>query len=176
MSARPRWQRWWRRTRAQERRGWRDEFPYRRDLDDAVTRRHFLQLSVLTSGALFAGTTVFALLGRLDPRRRGGPQPIVRAADVPEGEAFYFRYPAGEERGVLLNLPDRGFVAYSQKCTHLACAVYYQPEQGRLYCPCHEGIFDPATGDAIAGPPQRPLPRIVLEQRGDMIYALEEKP
>lgn len=168
--------RWWGRRLPEDRPGWQDEFPYRRDLDDAVTRRHFLQLSVITSGALFAGTTLFALLGRLDPRRRGGPEPIARAADVPEGEAFYFRYLESEERGVLLNLPDRGYVAYSQKCTHLACGVYYQPEHNRLYCPCHEGIFDPATGNVLAGPPQRPLPRIRLELRGDMIYALEEVP
>ena len=95
---------------------------------------------------------------------------------MPEGEAFYFRYPEGEERGVLLHLPEQGFVAYSQKCTHLACAVYSQPEHSRLFCPCHDGVFDPSTGDAIAGPPQRPLARIRLEMRGDTIYALEEEP
>jgi len=168
----PRWP--WSRDERQP--GWRDEFPYRRDQDDAVTRRHFLQLSVITSGALFGGTSVFALLGRLDPRRRGDPEAIIATGDLPEGEAHYFRYPGSGEQAVLLNRPGQGFVAYSQKCTHLACAVYYQPEHDRLYCPCHEGIFDPTTGEVTAGPPQRPLPRIRLEIRGDLIYALEEEP
>ena len=26
------------------------------------------------------------------------------------------------------------YVAYSQKCTHLSCAVYYEAEQQRLAC------------------------------------------
>src|SRR5690606_25945410 len=134
------------------------------------------QLSSVSAGGLFGGTTVSASLGRLAPRRSDGPYSIVRADEVPAGEAFYFRYPGTEERGVLLNLPERGFVASNQKCTHLACGVYYQPEHDRLFCPCHDGVFDPRSGDAIAGPPQRPLARIVLEQRGDMLYAVEERP
>lgn len=170
-----RWWRSWRRNR-NGRQDWRDEFPYRRDADDVVTRRHFLQFSLLTSGALFGGTTVFAFLGRLAPRRSEGPYSIVRADEVPAGEAFYFRDPGTEERGVLLNLPEQGFVAYNQKCTHLACGVYYQPEHDRLFCPCHDGVFDPRTGDAIAGPPQRPLARIILEEREGVLYAVEEQP
>jgi arsenite oxidase small subunit len=67
-------------------------------------------------------------------------------------------------------------VAYSQKCTHLSCAVYYQPEHGRIYCPCHEGIFDPQTGEPIAGPPQRRLPQIELRQEGGQLIAVREVP
>ena len=52
---------------------------------------------------------------------------------------------------MLLHLPGGRFVAYSQKCTHLSCAVYFQPERERLYCPCHEGVFDVA--DAASRPP-----------------------
>ena len=35
-----------------------------------------------------------------------------------------------------------------------------------IRCPCHEGYFDLDTGRQIAGPPRRPLPRIMLEVRG----------
>jgi len=73
---------------------------------------------------------------------------------------------------VLLHLPGGQFAAYSQKCTHLSCAVFYQPEEERLYCPCHEGIFSPASGDPIAGPPRRRLPRILLRRDGDVISAV----
>jgi len=61
--------------------------------------------------------------------------------------------------------------SYSQKCTHLACAVIPQPERGVLHCPCHEGYFDLRSGRPIAGPPSRPLARILLEVRGRDIYA-----
>jgi Rieske Fe-S protein len=41
-----------------------------------------------------------------------------------------------------------------------------------LHCPCHEGLFDLRSGRPIAGPPRRPLPRIVLEVRERDVYAI----
>ena len=101
---------------------------------------------------------------------------VARAAEVPEGAARYFAYPAEDDQAVLLHLPGNRFVAYSQVCTHLSCAVYYQAERGRLYCPCHEGVFDPLTGEPVAGPPQRPLPRIVLREENGTLYAVGREP
>jgi Rieske Fe-S protein len=155
---------------------WRSTFPYHWDADDLVSRRELLRLAVLTSGALFAGTAVLAVLGWLDTRRRGAPKPIVQASAVPEGAAYYFNYPEPDDQAMLLHLPGGRFVAYSQKCTHLSCAVYLQPEARRLYCPCHEGVFDVETGEPVAGPPQRRLPRIALRREGDLLIAVEETP
>jgi Rieske Fe-S protein len=64
------------------------------------------------------------------------------------------------------------FVAFGQQCTHLSCAVIPRPQEGSFYCPCHEGRFDLRTGVPTAGPPQRPLTRILLERRGREIYAV----
>jgi Rieske Fe-S protein len=72
---------------------------------------------------------------------------------------------------VLVRLSEGELVAYSQKCTHLSCAVIPEPDQGGLRCPCHEGFFDLRSGSPTAGPPRRPLPRITLEIRGREIYA-----
>jgi nitrite reductase/ring-hydroxylating ferredoxin subunit len=155
---------------------WRSEFPYHWDADDLVSRRELLRFAVLTSGTLFLGTALLSLLGWLDDRRRGAPKPIARASEVPEGEAVYFEFPERDEQGLLIHLPGGQFVAFSQRCTHLSCAVYFQPEQERLYCPCHEGVFDARTGEPLAGPPQRRLPRIVLRQDGDLLIAVEEVP
>ncbi len=155
---------------------WRGEFPYHWDADDVVARRELLGLAVLASGALFAGTAVLAAMGRLRERRRGSARPVARLADVPEGRAYYFNYPGEDDQAVLLHLPGGRFVAYSQKCTHLSCAVYFQEEHNRLFCPCHDGVFNPQTGEAVAGPPQRPLPRIALRREGDTLIALEETP
>jgi Rieske Fe-S protein len=44
-------------------------------------------------------------------------------------------------------------------------------EQRRLHCPCHNGWFDLGTGQPVAGPPRRPLPRVTLEVRGGTVYA-----
>ncbi len=150
---------------------WRAEFPYHWDADDLVSRRRFLQFTVYTSGALFSGTALLALLGLLRQPEQSEAQPVARAADVLEGQPYYFTYPSSDDQAVLLRLPGDQFVAYSQRCTHLSCAVYYQAERGRLFCPCHEGVFDPQTGEPVAGPPQRRLPRIRLRQDGDMLVA-----
>ncbi len=156
---------------------WRSEFPYHWDEDELVSRRELLQFAVYTSGALFASTAFLALLSlyqTLQPPAMTKEQMIARAGDVPEGKAFYFNYPRPDDQAMLLHLPGDRFVAYSQRCTHLSCAVYYESERGRLHCPCHEGVFDPQTGEPVAGPPQRRLARITLQRRGDAIYAVAE--
>jgi Rieske Fe-S protein len=152
------------------------DFPYHWDADELVSRRELLRFAVLASGALFAGTAVLAVLGLTRARRRGQPMPIARADELREGEVRYFAYPEPDDQAMLIRLPGDQFVAYSQKCTHLSCAVYFQPERDRLFCPCHEGVFDVRSGEPIAGPPQRALPRIVLRQEGGMLVAVEETP
>jgi len=154
------------------RKRWRAEFPYHWDVDELVSRRELLHFAAYTSGALFFATSLLAALGLA---RRPAPTPTVpvaRASQIPEGHAVYFSYPGPEDQAMLLHLPGGEFVAYSQKCTHLSCAVYYQPGEARLYCPCHEGAFNPNSGDPVAGPPRRRLPRILLRRDGDVIAAV----
>jgi Rieske Fe-S protein len=153
----------------------RAQFPYHWDTDEFTTRRDLLRMAVLTSGAIFAATVAIAVRGAFASRTRGSRMAIIRADEIPPGEAHYFNYPDDGEQAVLINLPGRGFVAYSQRCTHLACAVRYEADQQRLHCPCHEGVFSVETGDPTAGPPQRRLPRIRLEEQDGVIYAIEER-
>jgi nitrite reductase/ring-hydroxylating ferredoxin subunit len=150
---------------------WRVEFPYHWDADEVISRRRLLQFAVFTSGTLFACTAALAALASLTRRTSAHVQPIIRADALPEGQAHYFAYPDPDSQAMLLHLPGGRFVAYSQRCTHLSCAVYYQPQRDRLYCPCHEGVFSPATGDPVAGPPQRRLEQIRLRRDGDMLLA-----
>ena len=151
---------------------WRAEFPYHWDADDLVSRRQLLRFAVFTSGALFASTAAIAILGALRGVRRTEPRPVAVASVVHTGQAVYFEYPEPGDQAVLLRLADGRLVAYSQKCTHLSCSVYYQSDRDRLFCPCHEGVFNPATGDPVAGPPQRRLEQIQLQQDGDVISAV----
>lgn len=153
---------------------WHADFPFGWDADELVSRRQLLQWSVWASGALFASTGLLAALGYARARRRGGLQAIVEASKVPVGGVHYFGYPTPEDHALLVRLGDRRFVAYSGKCTHLSCAVYWYAERGELRCPCHDGVFDPETGSVLAGPPPRPLPRIMLREQGGMLFATEE--
>ena len=155
---------------------WRSEFPYHWDADDQVSRRELLRFSVMASGTLFAATAGIALLSYLKPQVTVRRQAIAQVTDVPVGGVHYFEYPSAGDQAILLHLSQGQFVAYSGKCTHLSCAVYYDEGERHLACPCHDGLFDPQTGNPIAGPPQRSLPKIRLQQNGTMLYATEEVP
>lgn len=155
---------------------WQVDFPYEWDADDLVSRRQVLRWAVWASGALFAATAGLAGLTLARDRSRGSEQEIVRAGDIPIGGVHYFNYPGKDDHAILLRLTDERFVAYSGTCTHLSCAVYWDDQREELICPCHEGVFAPETGDVIAGPPPRPLPRIVIEERDGTLFAIEEVP
>jgi Rieske Fe-S protein len=152
---------------------WRRDFPIDWPQDLYVERRDFMKFMVLTSAAFTAGQLWIAAQNWY--RRRRGRAPIRRITSVDDlavGAATLFTYPTDDEPCLLVRLSTTEFVAFSQTCTHLSCAVIPRPDEGSFYCPCHEGRFDLRTGVPTAGPPRRPLTRIVLEMRGRDIYAV----
>ena len=103
----------------------------------------------------------------------------VLADDFPEGQTAKVNVLG--KKAILLRLEeakvvdrngmDQGFVAFESTCTHLGCQVYFAKDRtpvgdhpdGIIYCPCHQGAFDPYRGaKVIYGPPPQPLPRIPL--------------
>lgn len=152
---------------------WRQDFPIDWPQDLYVERRDFLKFMVLTSAAFTVGQACIAAQNWY--RRRSGQPPIQRIAAieaVPVGGSVAFTYPDEQEPCLLVRLSVNEFVAFNQKCTHLSCAVIPRPEQNCFFCPCHEGRFDLRTGAPTAGPPRRPLTRVVLERRGSDIFAV----
>jgi len=150
---------------------WRDEFPLTSQGEELVARRDFTRYLIAASGVLAAGGTSAALWATLQRANTGEPRPIVALDHVPEGSDFLFRYPTDDDPAILVHLPGGELRAFAQKCTHLGCVVLYQPDHSRLFCPCHDGEFDPTTGDPTGGPPDRPLARIDLEVRDGTIWA-----
>jgi Rieske Fe-S protein len=152
---------------------WRRDFPYEAAAEDEVTRREFTRYLVFGAGAMAAGNVGIAAWTQLRSINSGAPRPVVALADVPVGETYLFRYPSDDDPAVLLRLADSDVVAFSQKCTHLGCVVFYEADNDRWHCPCHEGNFETRSGDVISGPPPRPLGRIDVEIRDDgQIWAL----
>ena len=87
-----------------------------------------------------------------------------------------FRYPDDHEPCLALCLAPGRYVAYGQKCSHLACAVVPHLDRNELHCPCHNGYFEAAGGRPIAGPPRRPLPLVTLEVTDGAVYAVGFEP
>lgn len=152
---------------------WREDFPINWEDDHHVTRREFTSFLVLISAAFFTATGLLGLRTWWQ-RWRAPALPSHRIAgmtDLSVGEAKLFHYPTADDPCLLVRVASENFVAYSQKCTHLSCPVVYQAVDQQFHCPCHAGRFAVADGRVLAGPPKRPLPRIVLAVRGEEIWA-----
>ena len=152
---------------------WKEEFSVHAAEERYVTRRQFGKFLVLTSLGMLVGN-LWILVRSLWRRREPSPpaQLVAGAGEVPLGGARIFRYPGPDDRCLLLRTASDSYVAYSQKCTHLSCAVFPSTDGKRLECPCHEGYFSVADGRVLQGPPPRPLPRILLERRGGELWAV----
>lgn len=155
---------------------WRRDFATDLPEDSFVARRDFAKFLVLTSGAFVAGQAWIAAQSLVRSKRTPpGRARIGTLSAIPPGRAMVFTYPTAQDPCLLIRTREGKLLAYSQKCTHLSCAVVPKIDEGIIQCPCHEGIFDLATGRNIAGPPPRPLPAIELDVVGDEIFATAVK-
>ena len=94
---------------------------------------------------------------------------VTEADEVGLGESVLYRGPSGETINIA-RLQD-GFIALSSTCPHLGCQVFWEAQNNRFYCPCHNGAFDPA-GKGISGPPgdaQMELPRYELKVENGLL-------
>lgn len=68
--------------------------------------------------------------------------------------------------------PD-GHIAFSKVCTHAGCPVgLYQAETHQLVCPCHQSLFDVASGARpVFGPATRALPQLPLRVEAGYLVA-----
>ena len=151
---------------------WRDEFSVYTAGERYVNRRQFTKFLTLTSFGMMVGN-LWILAKSMLHRRPSFPRVAVAALDeVPVGGVKIFSYPGAQDPCILVRTAADGYVAYSQKCTHLSCAVYYEKERNRLECPCHQGFFSVADGSVLQGPPRRPLPRVALRREGGHLVAV----
>lgn len=150
---------------------WKDEFSVHAADERYVTRRQLAKFLVLTSLGMFVGNVWILVRSLLYRQPRYPVQPVMREGEIPVGGVKLFTYPTAQDRCILVRTSEDRYVAYSQKCTHLSCAVYYSDRKQRLECPCHQGVFSVKDGSPVAGPPARALPRIVLEARAGELVA-----
>jgi Rieske Fe-S protein len=124
------------------------------------SRRNFLNW--------FLGTTAGALaLSVLYPLVRYVSPPRIAEAATNEVEAGAVNDPElldkgfkivrfGAEPVLLVKAGETDFRAFSATCTHLDCIVGYQKDRNRIFCNCHNGVYD-LTGRNVGGPPPKPL-------------------
>ena len=150
--------------------------------EGTVTRRGFIRLGALLGlGPVGASALAACGDGASSAENEGGEatgggaaeggprigtgQAIAKQSEVAANTAFPFTDAETGQQGVLVHLEDGGFAAYSAVCTHQACTVAYK--DGKLACPCHGSVFDPANGaEVLNGPATSPLPEIPVRVEG----------
>lgn len=149
-----------------------NDFPIDWEEDHFVSRREFFKFMTLASGGLALGSTALALWSKEQRNSRSFDRTLLaKVDDLAVGASLGFSYPRPQDICILIRHTPENFVAYSRRCTHLSCPVEYQPDQNRLYCPCHNGAFAVTDGSVLQGPPPHPLTEIVLEVHKGQIFA-----
>ncbi len=151
---------------------WREEFSIEAAHERYVARRQFGKFLVLTSLGMFVGNLWILLRSQFRKEEAFSRALVARTGDIPRGGVKLFTYPGPQDPCILFHTQAGRFVAYSQKCTHLSCAVIPAQDGQRIECPCHHGFFSIEDGRVLQGPPPRPLPRIVLDRQGEELWAI----
>lgn len=116
---------------------------------------------------------VLASVGSSGPERAFGG---VGGVDVLVGDLDQIR-PGTARAGKVHGLPilvinhQGAAVVLSAVCTHESCTVGWEPDKGRILCPCHGGTFDPA-GNVLEGPPPASLLRLPIRMDGSKVYVV----
>ena len=133
-----------------------------------LERRGFIKLAAGALGVCYAGALGYPIYRYLaSPVEQAAAVGAVNevtlpdALNLPKNAALLFRF--GTAPAMLIHHPDDTWTALSAVCTHLGCTPQYEPENQRIFCPCHSGVYDPVTGANISGPPPKPLTRYPVE-------------
>lgn len=137
---------------------------------ECMSRRQFAKTAGRTGIAAFvAGISTY--LSGCFSRGKYPEKMIAQVGEIPAGGSKIFQYPTSDRPCLLIRTSADNYVAYSRLCTHVQCPVSYDAQSMEIVCPCHGGIFSVTDGSVLQGPPQRPLPKIVLDRRGDELVA-----
>ncbi len=150
-----------------------------------VTRRHFLlsgSSTVLLTALPGVSSQVFASVKNYPETK------VASLGDLRQDEQVYFRYPVTESiqcNNFLVKLGERAgagvgprqdIVAFSSYCPHMGGplnGVYNSEHKVAGPCPLHLTTFDLTRhGMVISGHATESLPQILLDIRGNDIYAV----
>ncbi len=134
-----------------------------------MNRRRFLKMILAFLGSVTFLSFAFSFLKYLTsiPARTTAANKLtIRKDAIASGDAMNVVYQ--NNPAIVINRPEKGFIALSLTCTHLGCVVEFIKSRQILLCPCHAGTYD-LEGNVMSGPPPKPLTAIPLKIEGDSI-------
>jgi Rieske Fe-S protein len=155
-------------------------------LEPKLGRREFLGWATWAIGGLIAA--VYAIPGvafligpALQTAAAKNWIPLGLVSKIEIGTPTLFRATIERRTGWIVNQEEisayvltedgRDYVAMSNVCTHLGCRVRWVNDEGKFFCPCHNGVYD-RQGNVVSGPPPRPLDRYQVQVQGDELQIL----
>ncbi len=138
------------------------------------SRRGFLKLSALGIGAVAVAPSLMAsghgksgsVFSEYPNTKIGSLSALKKSGELD------FSYPSASSlcKAVFV---DGEAKAFSTICTHKGCPTAYNKSAGVFECPCHFTKYDAKKdGQMIIGHATGGLPKVLLEIKGDDIYAV----
>lgn len=137
-----------------------------------VPRRQSLLVALKAVVVVTLGALLYPVARFLRPRRatNSGALQVVAPYHLnelrPDAQGHWpppFNF--GGKPCLLIRSPNGEVKAFNAVCTHVQCTVEFRPEQGDIFCNCHNGVYD-LNGRNISGPPPRPLEEYQVALRG----------
>lgn len=89
---------------------------------------------------------------------------VARVSGFPVNSGKVVKF--GSKPVLVIRRGESSWLAFSAVCTHLHCTVQYQSKRQRIWCACHNGVYD-LHGRVVSGPPPRPLREYAVHIRGN---------
>ncbi len=148
-----------------------------------MTRRDFMKAAIVSIGGLIgAAVGLPAIAYIVGPALKQTAETWIRLGSINKIELnnpTLFKTTVDTQTGWISTqeeisayvLTENGndFVAISNICTHLGCRVRWIAEEGKFFCPCHNGVFA-KDGTVVSGPPPRPLDRFETKAESGILY------
>src|ERR1700751_458889 len=125
---------------------WKDEFSVFTSDERYVTRRQFTKFLTVASLGMFVGNLWILAKGFFAKTPSFPSVAVAEGGKIPVRGVKLFAYPTPKDHCILIRTGQEEYVAYSQKCTHLACAVYFSAGEDRLGDTCHHRCFSLKDG------------------------------
>ncbi|MDX1583729.1 MAG: ubiquinol-cytochrome c reductase iron-sulfur subunit [Thermoanaerobaculia bacterium] len=125
-----------------------------------LKRRRFINWFLGTSAGALCAAVLFPVFRFLSPPRV--PEATTNQVEAgPANEPIFLadgfkivRF--GADPVIVVRVAEGEFRAFAATCTHLDCIVTYQQDRSRIFCNCHNGVFN-LNGQNVGGPPPKPL-------------------
>ena len=135
-----------------------------------ISRRSFLDLALGVTSVAWLAAVLYPVFEyfKVPPQGEAAPTTVVAASlkQLRPNQGVVFRF--GAEPAILVLTADGKLKAFSASCTHLGCTVQYRGDMQKIWCACHNGMYD-LNGRNISGPPPRPLTEYKVAVKGDQV-------